>query len=60
MKKYIRFLCCGAFACGVLSACTMFEKNASSNEMEMLTKDVLKKGEGVDIEIKPVPVEKAK
>lgn len=40
--------------------CTMFQKNASSNEMEGLTETVLKKGQGIDIEIKPIPKEKCK
>ena len=41
-------------------SCTMFEKKESSNEMEELTQDVLKKNEGVDIQVRPIPNERGK
>ena len=34
--------------------CTMFERTDSSNELESLTKDVLNKREGVQIDVKPI------
>lgn len=42
----------------LLSSCTMFEKNSGSNELESLTRDVLKKGEGVEIDVKPIMIPK--
>jgi hypothetical protein len=42
------------------SSCTMFAKSNSSNEMEELTSDVLKRKEGIDIRITPIDQEKKK
>ncbi len=39
-----------------LPSCSMFEKEESSNEIVSLTDQVLKKHEGVDIQIKPIDV----
>lgn len=47
------FYICAALA--ALSACTLFQKNQPSNEMEALTEDVLKRGEGVEVDVKPIP-----
>jgi hypothetical protein len=50
--KEIKIL--GLILCVTTTACTMFAKNNSSNEMEELTSDVLKRKEGIDIKITPV------
>lgn len=42
------------------SACSWFQRNTSNNEIEALTKDVFKKNEGVEIEVKPIPNPKLK
>ena len=41
-----------------LWGCSMGSK--SSDEMEKISEQVLKKGEGIEIEFKPIPVEKSK
>jgi hypothetical protein len=38
----------------LLPNCSVFEKNESSNEIVSLTDTVIKKHEGVDIQIKPI------
>lgn len=39
----------------ILSSCTLFQKTETSNELVSLTDEVLKKNEGVEIEIRPEP-----
>jgi hypothetical protein len=47
---------CLLFALSIfVCSCSMFQKNQSSNELESLSKDVLKYKSGIDIEIKPIP-----
>lgn len=51
-EKMMRFIILMCF----LSGCTMFRKtDNSSNEMVQLTEDVLKKDQGVEIDVKPIP-----
>jgi hypothetical protein len=40
----------------VFSGCAMYEKDAPSDELQSITQDVLKRGEGVDIQVKPIIV----
>jgi len=37
-----------------LCSCTLFNKSQPSDEMEKLTETVLKKNEGVDIQVTPI------
>ncbi len=41
--------------CIIFCGCTLFQKNAGSNEMEELSEDVIKSKIGVDIQVKPIP-----
>lgn len=51
----IKFLAVAMF----LASCTLFNKSEQSNdELVQLTNDVLKKQEGVEIDVKPIPVVK--
>lgn len=40
-----------------VAGCTLFEKH-ESDEMEEMTEQVLKKGQGIDIEFKPIHKDK--
>lgn len=40
------------------NSCTFLKKESASNEIEALTQEVLKKNEGIDIEVKPIPMDK--
>jgi len=39
----------------LLSGCSMFEKVQPNNEIQTIATDVIKKGEGVTIEFRPIP-----
>ena len=41
-----------------LVGCALFEKDDSPNEIRSIASDVLKKGEGVTIEFRPIPVDR--
>jgi hypothetical protein len=46
------------FALLMLAGCSLYSKSEGSNELESIAQDVLKKGTGIDIEIKPIPSSK--
>ena len=37
-----------------LFGCTLFQKTQGNDEVEALTQDVLKKGIGIEIDVKPI------
>lgn len=41
--------------CLALGACTMFRKTQGSQELESLTEDVLKRHQGIEIDVRPLP-----
>ena len=41
--------------CIALGACTMFQKTQGSQELESLTEDVLKRHQGIEIDVRPLP-----
>lgn len=61
----IKYFCLGILGCFTtlilfclcvfFSSCSFFQKNVDGNEINQLTQEVLKKGEGVDIIVKPIP-----
>lgn len=59
MIKYLLSIGVLAFAvllfCLAFCSCSLISKQQPSDEMEKLTETVLKKNEGIDIEVKPIP-----
>jgi hypothetical protein len=54
MKELTFLLICS----GLFSGCSFTRGNGHPSEIEMLSNDVLKKGQGVQIEIRPLPKDK--
>jgi hypothetical protein len=38
----------------IFSSCSLYEKNEASGELENIAEQVLKKGQGIDIEVRPL------